>query len=151
MDTPTALSARVQAGNAGLEELGFRVHVNFEEDHRDEFVLRTSARSVDGRITSAEQLTSILSLAGALRDAGLYQDQLAAQDLGELTLTTYWGHEFEADSSASATLTANGVPAAFPSIVEYRSNDYEWNGETLVQWDTPIHPREAAGILSRKL
>ena len=149
MDKPTALSARVQAGNPGLEELGFRLQVDFEDDHRDEFVLRTSARSVDGRITSAEQLTSILRLAGELRESGLYQDQLAAHHLGQIDVTTYWGREFTDDSSASYTLAANGAPAAFPNIAEYSADDYVWNGERLVQWETPIHPQEATEIMSR--
>ena len=149
MPKPVALSALVRSGSPGLERLAFRVRVNFREDRRDEFVLRTSARSIDGNITSAEQITSILTLAGRLRDAGLYRDQLAVHELGSIDLTAYWGHEFDTDSSAAVTLEPNGAPPALPDIADYREGDYKWNGETLVQWDTPIHPLEAAEILSR--
>ncbi len=149
MERPVALSAKVSAGEWGLRQLGFRVQVDFEEDRREEFVLRTSARRVDGTITSAEQLTSILRIAGDLREAGLYREQLAYQEMGTVNLDTYWTHEFQRDSSASVILQANGEPAPFPNIATYREADYEWRGERLVQWDQPIHPREAAEILSR--
>jgi hypothetical protein len=149
MDRPAALSARVSAGSPGLDELGFRVQVNFERDRRAEFVLRTSARNIDGRITSAEQLTSILKLAEELREANLYRQQLAFNGMGSVGLTTYWGHEFDSDSSVVASLVGNGLPMPFPSIADYREDGYQWVGEALVQWDTPIHPQEAGEILSR--
>ncbi len=149
MDKPAALSARVSAGNEGLDDLGFRMHVNFEQDRRDEFVLRTSARSIDGRITSAEQLSSILNLAEELREAGLYKDQLAYHGLGSIDLTSYWGREFEPDSSVTESLAGNGTAAAFPDIANYRYDGYRWSGEALVQWENPIHPQESAEILSR--
>jgi hypothetical protein len=149
MEKPIPLSARVSAGTSGINELGFSLKVDFEKDHREEFVLRTSARSVDGRITSSEQLTAILRLAEGLRDAGLYRHQLSYHGMQTIDLTTYWGREFDPDSSTTESLAANGMPAAFPNIADYGEEGYEWNGETLVQWDTPIHPQEAAEILAR--
>jgi hypothetical protein len=48
-----------------------------------------------------------------------------------------------------ASLPRNGVPQPFPDISALIPDGYRWNGETLVQWDTPIPPREAAEILAK--
>jgi hypothetical protein len=149
LSKPVSLGARVRAGEAGLSSLEFRVKVDFEEDHREEFVLRTSARSVDESITSAQQIASILRYAGELREAGLYRDHLTFHDLGSIDLAAYWGREFVADSSRTVSLAANGTPQPFPNIADYREAGYEWSGERLVQWETPIYPGEAAQILAR--
>jgi hypothetical protein len=149
LDKPTALAALVSAGQPGVDELEFRVKVDFADDHRDEFVLRTSARNVDSRITSAQQVTSLTDIAKALRDAGLYRGELASPGRGTIRLSAYWGQEFAADSQRTASLPANGVPPTFPDIAALRPEGYEWTGETMVQWHTPIPPSEAAEILSK--
>jgi len=148
IDKPVPLGALVQDGHDGIQELDFRVKVDFERDHRDEFILRTSARNIDARITSAEQITSILDNVSALREAGLYRDHLAYADFGVIELSAYWGHEFDPGSQVMTSIPGNGAPEPFVDIADLLPDDYKWTGGDIVQWDTPIPPPEAAEILA---
>ncbi len=149
LDKPAALGAMVQSGADGVERLDFRVQVDFEQDHRDEFILRTSAANLDARITSAEQITSVLANVGAIREADLYSDHLAYPDFGGIELSAYWGHEFDPDSQVVMSIPGNGTPKPYGAITDYLAEHYEWTGGEIVQWDTPIPPAEAAEILAK--
>jgi hypothetical protein len=149
MEDPAALGALVRAGRPGIAQLEVRVKVDFEEDRRDELIRRTRARNVDSRITSAWQMTGILDRVTALRDAGLYREQLAVNDLGAIALSTYWGHDFDPDSQRVAHLPANGSADPFPDVRQLLPQNYNWNGEEIVQWETPIPPPEAAELLAK--
>jgi hypothetical protein len=149
MDKPSILAGGVKAGEPGFTSIGARVKVNFGADQREEFVRRTSARRVDASVTFAEQATGIIERIDVLRAAGLYRVALAYQGLGSMTVGAWWGNEFDPDSQMTATLSRNGTPNMHPDPDGLRPEGYEWTGDRLVQWDTPIPPPEAAGILSR--
>ncbi len=149
LDQPDPLGALVQDGHDGIERLDFRVNVDFEKDRRDEFIRRTSAQNLDARITSAEQITSVLANIGALREAGLYESHLAYPGFAGIELSAFWGHEFDPDSQVVVDIPGNGVPKAYADIAGGRSAASEWNGGEIVQWDTPIPPPEAYEILAK--
>jgi hypothetical protein len=90
---------------------------------------------------SAEQVTAALGNLNRLRAAGLYRDALAYHDLGTVRVTAAWEHESKAATETVATLEANGSPAPFPDIKKYAA--------TNLQWDTPIPPPEAYGVLAK--
>ena len=76
-----------------------------------------------------------------LRQAGAYREALAYHDLGSLRVTAGWEHESKPSTEVVATLEPNGAPAPFPDIRKYPA--------TALQWDTPIPPPEAYGILAK--
>ena len=146
LETPRLISGSVKVDQPGWSGLGYRVPVDFNRDNRAEWVLRTSARNVDGNITTAEQTTAMLTGIEELRSAGLYQESLAYNYLGGIDVSAYWGREFDPDSQVTATLAPNGVPRRMPQLSE---REGPRGGEPMVQWNTPIPPPEAAEILAR--
>jgi hypothetical protein len=148
LDEPRPLAARVKTGSAGIEQLDFHVHVDFERDRRDEFVRRRSARYVDSNITSAEQVSAMVELLGALRQEGLYRDALAYHDLGTIAVAAGWSHEIDPQAQRVAILPANGSPLPFPDIADHLPTDYVPASAVPVQWETPIPPDEAREILA---
>ena len=149
LERPKPLEAYVRDGTDGIERLGFYVKVDFENDRRDEFVRRTSARNVDARITSAAQTSRILENIGALREAGLYRQSLAFADLGEIDLVVGWEHERSAETEVTVRLPANGVPRPPLDIADYLPDGDGWRQLPLVQWDTPMPPPEAYQVLAK--
>ncbi len=147
VERPQAVAARVRAGESGVQALRLRVKVDTDADERDAYVARHGEDSADERILSAAQATRMLELLGDLRDAGMYADELAFAGLGDLELAAAWTWGHDPADERLATLPANGAPPPLPDIMEFR--DATGNDERLVQWDTPISPPEALGILAR--
>ena len=144
---PKAMTARVSAGNTGLDSLRLWVKVDTDEDERDYYVERHGEDDADERIMSAAQVARVLDLLAELRGAGLYADELAFAGLGDLEIAAAWDWGYGPDTERVATLAANGAPPPFPDIMTFR--DATGNDDQLVQWDSPISPPEAYGILAR--
>jgi zinc carboxypeptidase len=139
VDRPQTLAATVRAGQNGVDRLDLRVKVDTEKDERDALIQRTADERVDRTVISAEQVRAVLANLDRLRTAGLYRDALAYHDLGGLRVTIGWDHDAKpADLVASVE---PGAPLPFPDIKKYPATD--------LQWDTPIPPPEAYGILAK--
>jgi Zinc carboxypeptidase len=149
VDRPQTLAAVVRAGRDGVERLDLRVKVDTEHDERDALVKRTADERVDRTMLSAEQATAVFANLARLRAAGLYSDALAYHDLGAVRVTVGWEHESKAGTEVVATLEPNGTPAPFPDIMVYGARRLQPSDPPLVQWDSPIPPPEAYGILAR--
>jgi hypothetical protein len=141
VDRPQALAALVRSGRDGIERLDLRVKVDTEKDEREALVKRAAEERVDRAILSAEQAAAVIANINQLHAAGLYREALAYHDLGAVRVTIAWEHESKRETETVATLEPNGTPAAWPDIKKYTASD--------VQWDTPIPPPEAYGILAK--
>ena len=144
---PKAMTARVSAGNTGLDALRLRVKVDTDADERDYYVERHGEDDADERIMSAGQVTRVMELLGELRGVGLYSSELAFAGLGDLEIAASWTWDHEPDTERTVTLAANGEPPPLPDIMTFR--DATGSDDQLVQWDSPISPPEAYGILAR--
>ncbi len=147
VERPHALALGVRAGEAGVEHLRLRVKVDTDDDEHAAYVERHGEDQADARILSAEQATRVVELLGDLREAGLYREELAFAGLGRLDLAAGWTWDDDPDNSRAASLSANGDPPPFPDIMAFRGDTGD--DDQLVQWDTPISPPEAYGILAR--
>jgi hypothetical protein len=162
VDRPQTLAATVRAGHDGVERLDIRVKTDTEKDERDALIQRTADERVDRTIISAEQVRAVLANLDRLRKAGLYRDALAYHDLGSLRVSIGWDHEVK-PTDVVASVEA-GTPAPFPDIKKYaigdgrsgdgrsgdgRSGAASIAASEIVQWDTPIPPAEAYGILAK--
>ncbi len=147
VDRPRAMTARVRAGSPGVSALRLRVKVDTDADERDVYVSHHGDDATDERILSAAEAIRKLDILGALRAAGLYEEELAFAGLGDLELAASWTWDHDADTERTTTLAANGSPPPFPDIMAFR--DATGSEDRLVQWDTPISPPEAHGILAR--
>ena len=158
VERPQTLAATVRAGKDGIERLDLRIKVDTEKDEREALVKRADETRVDRAMMSAEQARAVLANLVRLRAAGLYRDALAYHDLGAVRVTIGWEHESKPGSEVVATLEPNGAPAPWPDIATYgaralaeapRREGGQASDTPLVQWDTPIPPPEAYGILAR--
>ncbi|OLC82512.1 MAG: hypothetical protein AUH72_06695 [Acidobacteria bacterium 13_1_40CM_4_65_8] len=162
VDRPQTLAATVRAGKDGVDRLDLRVKVDTDKDERDALIQRAADERVDRTVISAEQVRAVVANLDRLRKAGLYRDALAYHDLGGLRVTIGWDHDAKpADIVASVDA---GTPAPFPEIRKYAAAGSMPAGATggsmartagsmpageIVQWDTPIPPPEAYGILAK--
>jgi Zinc carboxypeptidase len=150
VDRPQTLAAAVRAGRDGIERLDLRLKVDTEKDERDALVQRTADERVDRTVVSAEQASAVFANLARLRAAGLYRGSLAYHDLGALRVTMAWEHDSKPATETVTTLEPNGSPAPFPDIHTWSAPpSREGQPSELVQWDTPIPPPEAYGILAK--
>ncbi len=149
IDRPAPLEAWVRDGKEGVEKLGFYLEVDFEEDRRAEFARRTSTNNIDARVTNAAQTTGIIDHVAALHAAGLYAGEMAFHGLGDIELTVGWERERSAETETVAALPRGGNPVPLPDITVLLPENDGWLDEPWVQWDTPMPPPEAYGVLAK--
>ncbi len=142
------------AASPALPRLDFRLEVDSEANLRDSLVALASAEAVDRSWVSADQITATVANLGALRDAGLYRDALAYHDVGEMRVRVEWDEEEEESAEAdsleveedtswvTAILPDNGVPTPLPEWTDLLPEGWSYQGERIVQWETPIPPPE---------
>ncbi|MDE2877075.1 MAG: M14 family zinc carboxypeptidase, partial [Gemmatimonadota bacterium] len=155
------------ADSPALPRLDFSIEVDSEKNLRDSLVALASAEAVDRSWVSAEQIVETVTNLGALREAGLYRDALAYHDVGEMRVRVEWDEEedeaeedeheapedsleveadslqVEEDSSwVTAILPDNGFPAPLPVWTDLLPEGWSYQGERIVQWETPIPPPE---------
>lgn len=146
---PSARLARVRAGEQGISHMGLRVRVDTEFDMRDSLISVAREQSVDERMVSAEMVTGVMEEIEALRGAGMYTSELAWQGLGSLELWAEWTHEQDPESRRTVVLASNGVPAPLPDWRALLPDGWTYEGDRIVQWDTPIPPQEGHEMLAK--
>ncbi len=150
VERPSALAATVRSGQVGLDSIDLRVKVDFEDDHRADLLQQADEYQVDSRVMSAVQATAMIDNLEQLRARDLYDDELAFDGLGTIRLAAAWEWEIDRDTQTVATLDANGTAAPYPAIAALLPDGgYSYQGEELVQWETPIPPPEGHAILAR--
>jgi Zinc carboxypeptidase len=147
MDRPRAMAATVRAGSPGLERLEVRIKVDTDRDEREELVRRAREEEVDDAILSSEQAVAAIEILNDLRARGLYRDALAYYGVGELAVVASWEHRPAQGQERSAILRAEGAPLPFPDVNQYLVEPV--GPVRFVQWDRPMPPPEAYGVLAR--
>tara|TARA_Y100001970_G_C14201207_1_gene841193 strand:- start:604 stop:2127 length:1524 start_codon:yes stop_codon:yes gene_type:complete len=141
--------AKVQTGQSGVSHLALRVPVDTDRDMRDSLIMVAREQSVDERMASAEMVTGVAREIEALREAGMYESELAWKDLGTIELWAEWTHEQDPESRRTAFIRPNGTPLALPDWRTLLPDTWSYEGERIVQWDTPIHPAEGDEMLAK--
>jgi hypothetical protein len=151
VERPSATSAVVRDGAAGIERLDLRLKVDTDKDQREALVTRARAERVDEQILSAEQAVGVLTALGKLRDAGLYREALAYPDLREIRVIAGWDFEPAREKQREATLPPNGVPPPLPDITTFEPQPGPRPGPDapLVQWHSPMAPSDAYAVMAR--
>ena len=149
LERPSARMARVRTGQPGLSHLGLRVRVDTELDMRDSLIATTGERQVDERMVSAEQVVATMREIEGLRAAGLYTSALSYEGLGSMEIWAEWTHEQDPESRRTGTLAANGSPAPLPDWRSLLPQGWVYDGERIVQWNTPIPPGEGHQMLAK--
>ena len=132
-----------------LSRLDFRLRVDSETNERETLLQLATPDAVDARMISAEQIASTLANLAALRDAGLYTGALAYNQVGEIGVWAEWSHEPNDSTRVTAVLPANGTPEPLPVWTDLLDEGWNYAGERIVQWDTPIPPPEGHEMLAK--
>jgi hypothetical protein len=135
-----------RAGDEGLHQLLVRVAVTDSVDRFEEFEGRSSEAGIDRQFLSTELLAGMLSSLERLHEAGLVEEALSWDRVGELALD----FRMEDDSAYQHTAT-------LPQSRRPRSTDnprllaegWRHRGEPLVQTESPMPPAENEEVLAK--
>ena len=130
-------------------DLSLRVRVDTEADVRDSLLNYAPPLRVDESMLSAEQVAGVVANLEELRSRGSYGSALSYEGVGEIEVWAEWAHEQDPDSRRTASLAPNGAPDPLPRWADLLPEGWEYDGERLVQWDTPIPPPEGHRILAQ--
>ena len=97
---------------------------------------------------SADQVTALVATLERLRGAGLIRTRWRI-NFRTIKIAAGWEFEAKPGTERTATLAANGTPAPLPDILKLLPAGYKYNGERIVQWDTPIPPPEGHQMVAK--
>jgi hypothetical protein len=146
LEDPGLVGAVLADSEEGVKQLLVRVTVPDSVDRYEEFRARSSESGIDRQFLNVELLEKMLRSLRRLQAAGLFEETLSWDRVGELALD----FRLEKDSVYQRTvvLPRSSRPMSTDNP-RLDAGGYRYAGERIVQWDTPIPPEESEEILAR--
>ena len=148
IEAPRLRGITARAGTDGLEQLLFEVVVTDSIDRYEEFRLRGTEAGIDRQFLSPDLVQGMVAMLGRLHEAGVAEDVLSFDRVGEIAFHMVMRDSAAASFSRLTSLSRTRRPASTvrPALID---RDFRWNGQRIVQWDTPIPPAESDQILAK--
>jgi hypothetical protein len=148
IEAPRLRGITARAGADGLEQLLFEVVVTDSIDRYEEFKLRGSESGVDRQFLSAQMVQGMVGMLGRLHQAGIAQEALSFDRVGEIAFRVVMRDSAAASFSRTASLARSSRPSSTtrPTLVD---RSFRYDGQRIVQWETPIPPAESDQLLAR--
>jgi hypothetical protein len=143
---PALEGVAVGTGEEGLRHLLAKVTVTDSLDRYPEMAGRSPEGAIDRQFISVELLEGMVAALGRLHGAGMMEDVLAWDRVGELLLDFRLEKDSVYQRTVSLTRSRNPRSTDNPRL---SAEGWRYRGESMVQWDTPIPPEEHDEILAR--
>jgi len=143
---PKLRGVEVKSGEDRVSRLLFDLEATDKAARFEEFKLRGTEAAIDSSFISAEKLNDMINILGKLQNRGIFEETLSYDRVGEVFfhIIVEDDDEFSNIVSLKQSLkplnTQNPVPVA---------EDFKYEGQRIIQWDTPMNPAEAAANLAR--
>jgi hypothetical protein len=147
------VAARLQSGEEGVEDLTWRMPVDFKKYNFKEWIVLAEKSRVERTVTSAEQAVAQMKWMEKMHRAGLYLDALSFPHLDNLGFQFEVPPELNAPENVKkelvmAQLAVLSPATKRPMITDFKPTPLDGAGH-FVQWDKPIAPAEEEHLLSR--
>jgi hypothetical protein len=100
-------------------------------------------------MVSAAQIEATIQEIESLRSQGLYSTALSYHGLGSIEIWAEWTHKQDPNSRRTATLNGNGSPNPLAEWQSLLPENWSYEGDRIVQWDTPIPPPEGHQMIAK--
>ncbi len=144
---PKLRAAEVRAGEEGVSSLLFEVAATDSVDRYDQMKERGTETQIDRTLLAVPTLTGMVDALAALHEDGVLLDALSFDRVARLDFR-FVLQDTASRFGARASLARSRAPGSTrnPRLL---AEGWRWNGERIVQWDTPIPPAENDSILAR--
>jgi len=147
------VSAKVQAGQDGVESLRWRASVDFKMDNYKDWIVLAEKSRVERTVVSGQQETAQVQWLQRLHEAGLYLNEMNYPHVASLDFefevpVPIGAPEHAKKEIMSAQLAVSTPPTKRPMITDFTPTPLMASGK-FVQWDNPIAPAEEEHLLSR--
>lgn len=146
ISTPLLRGIELNSLENGVKKLLFDVEVTDSVDRYEEFKLRGTENTIDRTFISAPRYIKMLSILDRMNKNGLYEKYLSYDLVKEMMFRFYLKDSVKFTRIASIKRSSNPSMAKNPDLPDVR---FKYNGEQIVQWDTPMSPAEAADNMAR--
>ena len=146
VDPPKLRGIAVRAREEGLSRMLFEVVVSDSIDRYEEFRSRGSEEDIDRSFLSIEMLSGMVDALRDLHRNRMIEEALSLDRVEELVF------RFTLEDSTAFTRMASLPRSRSPASTDnpvLLDNGFRYEGERIVQWDTPIPPSENDQILAR--
>lgn len=146
VEDPSLRAVRVRDGLEGVDRLWFDVPVDSLSNPFEELQQRGSETYIDRTFISAERLEGMAGALGDMQEEGMFPEVLSYDRVGSIGLR--FTMEDSIPQRDPVVMQQSGRPrATYPPPLP--AVDFVYEGQNLVQWETPISPDENNRIMAR--
>jgi hypothetical protein len=147
-EAPRIRGITTRASTQGLEQMLFEVVVTDSIDRYEEMRLRSTEQGIDRQFLSPVLVQGMVGQLARLHQAGIAENALSFDRVGEVALRMVMRDTTKAHLSWMTSVERSRRPlsTARPTLAD---RSFRWNGQRIVQWDTPIPPAESAELLAK--
>ena len=146
VDPPQLRGVAVRAGEEVLSRMLFEVVGSDSIDRYEEFRSRGSEEGIDRSFLSVDMLSGMLDALRDLHQDGMIEEALSFDRVEELAF------RFTLEDSTAYTRMASLPRSRRPASTDnpvLLDEEFRYEGERIVQWDSPIPPSENDQILAK--
>ena len=146
VDPPKLRGVAVRARDEGLSRMLFDVIVSDSTDRYEEFRSRGSEENIDRSFLSVDLLSGMVAALRDLHQDGMIEEALSLDRVEELAF------RFTLEDSTAFTRMASLPRSRRPASTDnpvLLDEGFRYEGERIVQWDSPIPPSENDRILAK--
>ena len=145
-DPPKLSGIAVQAGDDGLSRMLFTAVVSDSTDRYEEFQSRSTEENIDRSFLSVELLSGMVEALRDLHEDGMLEGALSFDRVEELAFRFTLEDSTTFTRLASLPRSRNPASTDNPVLLD---QEFRYDGERMVQWDSPIPPSENDDVLAK--
>ncbi|MCH7783175.1 hypothetical protein IID62_08910, partial [candidate division KSB1 bacterium] len=146
VDAPKLRGITVKSGMDGLSKLLFEVEATDSTDRYEEFKERSSESAIDRSFLSAEKLIEMVRILEEFHNEGMFENALSYDKVEGIDFRITLADSSDFSRMVSLPKSKNPKNTNNPRLYDSK---FTYNGQQIVQWDTPIPPAENEKILAR--
>ncbi|GAG85699.1 unnamed protein product, partial [marine sediment metagenome] len=143
---PKLRGIEVKSGEDRVSRLLFDLEATDKAARFEEFKLRGTEAAIDSSFISAEKLNDMINILGKLQNRGIFEETLSYDRVGEVFFHIIVEDDDEFSNIVSLKQSLKPLNTQNPVLT---AEDFKYEGQRIIQWDTPMNPAEAAANLAR--
>jgi len=143
---PKLRGIEVKSGEDRVSRLLFELEATDKADRFKEFKLRGTEAAIDSSFISADKLNDMINILGKLQNKGIFEETLSYDRVGEVFFHIIVEDDDEFSKIVSLKQSLKPLNTQNPVLT---AEGFKYEGQPIIQWDTPMNPAEAAANLAR--
>ncbi len=138
---PILRGVEINSSKEGIKKLLFDIEATDSIERYEEFKLRGTENTIDRTFITVPRFIEMTNILNSLHKSGIYNNDLNFNLVEDILFRFHLKDSIKFTRLASLNRSSSPNLAIKPKLPDVK---FKYNGDQIIQWDTPIPPSEAA-------